>query len=461
MLKTCLTAVRGPAVCVGRCFSREVSGAVSTLAGFSSPPFSTEASLYVHWPYCLKRCSYCNFNKYIPGSDKQDVMLECLQRETETSLKLSQVSRITSVFFGGGTPSLARPSTIAAVLETVARHAGLSEEAEVTLEVNPTPVGSSKLEDFLHAGVNRFSIGVQSLRDDGLKVLGRDHNSQHALQTVAEARRLCPGRVSVDVMFGRPGQSVASWELELDELLSVCDDHVSLYQLTLERGTQLFRQVQKGQLSVPSDDITAVMYESARRILQKRGYLQYEVSNFARNGAISQHNMSYWKASQYLGVGPGAHGRFVPHGEGGVCREARTQTLEPDVWVREVQQRGHGTRRRIPLTHLGLLEEVLVMGLRLVDGITHQHWQLFNPRADLHQILSSSSEVQDLQQTGLLILDDRGLRCSWQGLALLDSMLPTLLLLLEAYTQGLQEQQARGATIGDQRDGGQRVSKPG
>ncbi|KAK6312462.1 hypothetical protein J4Q44_G00181260 [Coregonus suidteri] len=441
MLKAFLTAARGPTVCLGRCFSSEVSGAVSKLAGFSSPPFSTEASLYVHWPYCLKRCSYCNFNKYIPRSDNQDVMLECLQRETETLLKLSQVSRITSVFFGGGTPSLAHPAAIAAVLETVARHAGLSEEAEVTLEVNPTPIGSSKLENFLHAGVNRFSIGVQSLRDDDLKVLGRDHNTQHALQTVAEARRLCPGRVSVDVMFGRPGQSVASWELELDELLSVCDDHVSLYQLTLERGTQLFSQVQKGQLSVPSDDITAVMYESARRILQNRGYLQYEVSNFARNGAISQHNMSYWKASQYLGVGPGAHGRFVPHGEGGVCREARTQTLEPDVWVREVQQRGHGTRRRIPLTHLGLLEEVLVMGLRLIDGITHQHWQLFSPRADLHQILSSSSEVQDLQQTGLLILDDRGLRCSWQGLALMDSMLPTLLLELEAHiTQGLQQQ---------------------
>ncbi|XP_052376007.1 radical S-adenosyl methionine domain-containing protein 1, mitochondrial-like [Oncorhynchus keta] len=391
MLRTLLTAVRGPAVCVGRCFSSEVSGAVSTLTGFSSPPFSTEASLYVHWPYCLKRCSYCNFNKYIPRSDNQDVMLECLQRETETLLKLSQVSR------------------------------GRDSRSSLALHYRWLV-----LETLL------------SLRDDDLKVLGRDHNSQHALQTVAEARRLCPGRVSVDVMFGRPGQSVASWELELDELLSVCDDHVSLYQLTLERGTQLFRQVQKGQLSVPSDDITAVMYDSARRILQKRGYLQYEVSNFARNGAISQHNMSYWKASQYLGVGPGAHGRFVPRGEGDVCREARTQTLEPDVWLREVQQRSHGTRRRIPLTHLGLLEEVLVMGLRLIDGITHQHWQLFSPRADLYQILSSSSEVQDLQQTGLLILDDRGLRCSWQGLALLDSMLPTLLLLLEAYiTQGL------------------------
>uniref|UniRef100_A0A6Q2Z3X1 Radical S-adenosyl methionine domain-containing protein n=1 Tax=Esox lucius TaxID=8010 RepID=A0A6Q2Z3X1_ESOLU len=430
MLKTFLTACRGPVLFVGRGFSSDVSVGVSKLAGFSSPTLSSEASLYVHWPYCLRRCSYCNFNKYIPRSDNQDVMSECLQRETETLLRLSHVSRVTSVFFGGGTPSLARPSTIAAVLETVARHAALSESAEVTLEVNPTPILSSKLQDFLHAGVNRFSIGVQSLQDEDLKVLGRDHTSQHALETVGEARALCPGKVSVDVMFGRPGQSIASWELELDELLSVCDDHISLYQLTLERGTQLFSQVQKGQLSVPGDDITAIMYESARKILQKRGYLQYEVSNFAKNGAISQHNMSYWKASQYIGVGPGAHGRFIPHGEG-ACREARTQTLEPEVWVREVQQRGHGTRRRIPLQHLGQLEEVLVMGLRLIDGITHQHWQFFSPGADLHQIFSSSCEVQDLQQRDLLILDNRGLRCSWQGLAFLDSMLPNLLLQLE------------------------------
>uniref|UniRef100_A0A673Z979 Radical S-adenosyl methionine domain containing 1 n=1 Tax=Salmo trutta TaxID=8032 RepID=A0A673Z979_SALTR len=386
---------------------------LSSLVTLAAPTRSTRSSRYISlWPYCLKRCSYCN-NKYIPGSDKPyHVMLECLQRETETLLKLSQVSRITSVLFGGGTPSLARPSTVAAVLETVARHAGLSEEAEVTLEVNPTPVGSSKLEDILHAGVNHFSIGVQ---------------------------------VRLRLVFSQ--LHIVDFQKAFSEVLK----YVLLLYIpwAIRLMGTLFRQVQKGQLSVPSDDITAVMYES------------YEVSNFARNGAISQHNMSYWKASQYLGVGPGAHGRFVPHGEGDVCREARTQTLEPDVWLREVQQRGHGTRRRIPLTHLGLLEKVLVMGLRLVDSITQQHWQLFSPRADLLQILSSSSEVQDLQQTGLLILDDRGLRCSWQGLALLDSMLPTLLLLLEAYTQGLQEQQARGATIGDQRDGGQRVSKPG
>ncbi|XP_054463302.1 radical S-adenosyl methionine domain-containing protein 1, mitochondrial, partial [Anoplopoma fimbria] len=396
-----------------------------------SPPLTKQASLYVHWPYCLRRCSYCNFNKYIPRENNDHIMTECLQRETETLLQLSQVSCITSVFFGGGTPSLAHPSTIAAVLQTVSKWAYLSEKAEVTLEVNPTPVGKTKLEDFCLAGVNRFSIGVQSLQDEDLKVLGRDHSSRQALQTVEEARRLCPGRVSVDVMFGRPKQSVESWENELSELLRVCDDHVSLYQLTLERGTQLFKQVLGGEVTVPDEDVTAEMYRCARRTLHQHGFLQYEVSNFARQKAVSHHNTSYWKGRQYIGVGPGAHGRFVPLGEGGVLREARTQTLEPDVWIREVQQRGHGTRRRIQLSHLELLEEVLVMGMRMTDGINHKHWEMFSPQLGLHEVFGSSRDVQELLLSGQLILDDRGLRCSWDGLVLLDSILPALLVELE------------------------------
>lgn len=390
-----------------------------------------QASLYVHWPYCLRRCTYCNFNKYISRESNDHIMTQCLQRETETLLQLSQVSCITSVFFGGGTPSLAHPSTIAAVLEAVSRRINLSDKAEVTLEVNPTPAGLSKLEDYCRAGVNRFSIGVQTLQDEDLKVLGRDHSSHQALKTIDEARRLCPGKVSVDVMFGRPKQSVGSWEKELSQLLEVCDDHVSLYQLTLERGTRLFKQVQAGEVTVPPEDVTAEMYRCARRTLHQHGFLQYEVSNFARHNAVSHHNMSYWKGRQYIGVGPGAHGRFVALGEGGVAREARTQTLEPDVWIREVRQRGHGTRRRIQLGHLELLEEVLVMGMRMTEGINHKHWELFSPQLGLREAFGTSIDVQDWLHSGLLVLDDRGLRCSLDGLALLDSMLPALLVELE------------------------------
>ncbi|KAM4717912.1 radical S-adenosyl methionine domain-containing protein 1, mitochondrial [Anableps anableps] len=397
----------------------------------ASPHLTEQASLYVHWPYCLRRCTYCNFNKYIPKENNEDIMAKCLQRETETLLQLSQVSCITSVFFGGGTPSLAHPLTIAKILETVSKLVNFSDEAEVTLEVNPTPLGMAKLKDYHHAGVNRFSIGVQSLQDEDLKSLGRDHSSLEALQTLEEARRLRPGGVSVDIMFGRPKQTIELWRNELSELLRVCDDHVSLYQLTLERGTQLFKQVQSGQVEVPTEEMTAEMYQCARRTLQQHGFQQYEVSNFAKNNSESRHNLSYWKGKQYIGVGPGAHGRFVPFGEGVVTREARTQTLEPEVWIREVQQRGHGTRRRIQLGHVELLEEVLVMGMRMTKGINHKHWELFSPELSLHEIFGASLVVQELLQSGQLILDDRGLRCSWDGLALLDSILPVLLMELD------------------------------
>uniref|UniRef100_A0A8C6TRT4 Radical S-adenosyl methionine domain-containing protein n=1 Tax=Neogobius melanostomus TaxID=47308 RepID=A0A8C6TRT4_9GOBI len=386
------------------------------------------ASLYVHWPYCLRRCSYCNFNKYITRSNNNHNMTECLQTETQTLVQLSQ--RHLCVFWRG-TPSLAHPSTITAVLESVSQNAHIPVNAEVTLEVNPTPVGRSKLEDFHHAGVNRFSIGIQSLKDDDLRVLGRDHNSHDALRTIEEASRLCPGRVSVDLMFGRPQQTVSSWETELRQVLQVCDDHLSLYQLTVERGTQLFKQVQSGEVKVPGEEVSAEMYESARAILHQHGFQQYEVSNFAKHNGVSHHNLSYWKGRQYIGVGPGAHGRFVPVGEGGVCREARTQTLEPEVWMYEVQKKGHGTRRRIQLQQHELLDEVLVMGMRMTKGITHKHWQCFSPRMSLHNVFGSSLDVQGLLQSGKLILDERGLRCSYHGLAVLDSILPILLLEME------------------------------
>ncbi|XP_008327613.1 radical S-adenosyl methionine domain-containing protein 1, mitochondrial isoform X2 [Cynoglossus semilaevis] len=408
-VKRWFPAVR-PFLCSGQRFSTVgETNRDGSEGGAGSKRLTEEASLYVHWPYCLRRCSYCNFNKYIPREDNHRVMTECLQRETETLLRLSQVSCITSVFFGGGTPSLAPPSSIAAVLESVSRQVTLPDQAEVSLEVNPTPAGMSKLEDYCQAGVNRFSIGVQSMQDADLEVLGRDHSSCQALQTIEEAQRLCPGRVSVDVMFGRPGQSVKSWEEELSELLKVCDDHVSLYQLTLERGTQLFKKVQRGDLTVPTEDQTAQMYQSARRFLQQRGFEQYEVSNFARNNAASLHNLSYWKGRQYIGVGPGAHGRFVPLGGGGVGREARTQTMEPDVWIREVQQRGHGTRRRMELSCVEVLEEVLVMGMRMTEGISHKHWELFSPQLSLRDVFGTSTRVRELLQNGQLILDDRSL----------------------------------------------------
>ncbi|NWR80059.1 RSAD1 protein, partial [Centropus unirufus] len=265
------------------------------------------AALCPQWPYCRKRCSYCNFNKYVVPAVDEVPVRACLVQEALTLLRLSRVQSITSVFFGGGTPSLASPGTIAAVLEAVAGVAHLPTSAEVTLEANPSSASAARLAGFRAAGVNRISIGVQSQ---------------------------------------------SAWAQGLEVALGLCDDHISLYQLTLERGTALAAQVQGGSLPAPPQDLLADMYHAACATLVAAGFRRYEVSNFARKGALSTHNLSYWRAEPYIGVGPGAHGRFVPWGEGGRSREARIQTLEPEAWMREVQSRGHGTRKRVALSPL-------------------------------------------------------------------------------------------------------------
>ncbi|XP_072737771.1 radical S-adenosyl methionine domain-containing protein 1, mitochondrial isoform X1 [Ciconia boyciana] len=383
------------------------------------------------WPYCRKRCSYCNFNKYVVPAVDEAAVRACLVREARTLLHLSQVRSVTSIFFGGGTPSLASPHTVAAVLEAVAGAAHLPAAAEVTLEANPSSAGTPHLAGFRAAGVNRLSIGVQSLDDTELRLLGREHTAAEARGAVEAARGLFPGRTSIDLLFGLPGQSRGAWARGLEAALGLCDDHVSLYQLTLERGTVLAAQVWGGALPAPPQDLLADMYQTARTMLVAAGFRHYEVSNFARKGAVSTHNLSYWRAEQYIGVGPGAHGRFVPRGEGGRSREARVQTLEPDAWMREVQSRGHGTRRRVVLSPLQQLEEVLALGLRTDEGITHERWGHFSPHLSLEAVFGAPGEAKDLQQQGWLLLDGGGLRCTREGLALLDSLLPDLLCQLQ------------------------------
>ncbi|KAM4691213.1 radical S-adenosyl methionine domain-containing protein 1, mitochondrial [Rhinophrynus dorsalis] len=397
-----------------------------------------EATVYLHWPYCEKRCTYCNFNKYINRFNNEDAMRSCLVQEARTLFKLSQVRRVPSVFFGGGTPSLASPATIAAVLEVISQHALLPHDAEITLEANPTSASMSRLQQFREVGVNRLSVGVQSLDDKELLLLGRTHSASEAQRTVEESCRLFPGRTSVDIIFGLPGQSLASWHKSLQRLLELCDNHVSLYQLTLERGTTLFKMVKDGSLSAPDPELTSQMYEDARRILSEAGFRQYEVSNFAKNGALSTHNLSYWLGKQYIGIGPGAHGRFVARGNGGQRREARIQTLEPEPWMKEVTRYGHGTRKVTEQSDLDVLSEMLVLGLRTDIGVTHERWQRLCPSLSLHHIFESSEEVTELLKLELLVLDERGLRCSWKGLALLDSLLlPLLSQLQDVWTQSM------------------------
>ena len=286
-------------------------------------------------------------------------------------------------------------------------------------------------------------MGIQALDDADLKVLGRDHTTAESLRCITEAKSLFPGRVLLDLIFGRPKQSMLSWQQELQDVLQICDDHLSLYQLTLERGTALFKLHEKGKITVPGSDLMAEMYEGAVDALEEAGFVRYEVSNFARNGAESEHNKAYWMGSQYIGVGPGAHGRFVPQNcasydnqEKGTAptiypiREARIQTLEPDPWMSEVETRGHGTRKRVQQSQQDMLEELLMLGLRTQQGVLESRWREISKGPRLLDIFHGNDAVPKLVKQGFLEIDGIGMRATRRGMSVLDSILPELLLVL-------------------------------
>ncbi|PFX29534.1 Radical S-adenosyl methionine domain-containing protein 1, mitochondrial [Stylophora pistillata] len=410
------------------------------------------------WPYCRQICSFCNFNKYISKNVDHYRMRKCLVTETENLLKLSGVKKITSVYFGGGTPSLAEPLTISSVLEAVSTICYLPSEAEVTLEANPTSAETDKLGHFLVAGINRVSLGVQAFntrdllllgRDNTIKdswnhflvaginrvslgvqafntrdllLLGRDNTIKDSWKALQAARSIFPGKVSVDLMFGRPQQTVDDWYKELLKALSVCDDHISLYQLTLERGTPLYKNVTSGKVSLPDSDLAAEMYQ------------------LAVEGAESRHNLSYWYGSQYVGVGPGAHGRFIPFGNGNGLRQARVQTLEPNQWMTEVETRGHGTRKEVMQTKFEILEEVLMMSLRTADGLSSENWKIVAPFGlSLYDAFKDNQDVKDLIQDGLLCLTKKGIKATHRGLSVVDSIVSTLLLHLDGINRTVQK----------------------
>ena len=396
------------------------------------------ASLYVHWPYCAKRCTYCDFNKYVQSNIDHKRITNCLVTETTTLLNLSGVKSITSIYFGGGTPSLAKPKTVQKIIEAIQSTVHFPEKMEITLEANPTALEASKLRDFRSAGINRLSVGVQSLRDNDLQLLGRNHSAAESISCVKEAVKLFEGRVSIDLIFGRPRQTVSDCLAELNEALKFCADHLSLYQLTIKKGTPLFKQVSSNQVTLPDMDTLASMYEACVELLENESFVRYEVSNFARNGAESVHNKSYWDGRQYIGIGPGAHGRFVCKNSPSnnnkklALREARVQTLEPQKWMSEVESFGHGTRKSVSLSLQDMLEEALVMGLRTMKGINCSMWKQ-RTNLDLKEILLRSQTFEELMQQNFIYFSDDWLKTTKKGINVLDSILPDLLYLIQEY----------------------------
>jgi putative oxygen-independent coproporphyrinogen III oxidase len=321
--------------------------------------------VYVHWPFCRAKCPYCDFNSHVRhGGIDEARFLAAYLAELGHFASLAPGRSVSSIFFGGGTPSLMRPATIAAILDAIASHWGLEDDAEITLEANPTSVEAENFAGYRTAGVNRLSLGVQALDDPSLKALGRQHSAQEALEALALAKRHF-ARVSFDLIYAREGQTVKAWKEELALALAYAADHLSLYQLTIEEGTPFAARLAAGTLRVPNGATARALYQLTQELCETAGLPAYEVSNHARPGSESRHNLLYWRGHDYAGIGPGAHSRITV----GSAKRALAATKSPEAWIAEVEARGHGIARDEALSAEDAAEEYLLMGLRLSEGI--------------------------------------------------------------------------------------------
>lgn len=321
--------------------------------------------VYVHWPFCAAKCPYCDFNSHVRHKPvDQARYVAAFARELAHMAELKPDGTVGSIFFGGGTPSLMAPETVGGILEAIAAHWSIAPDAEITLEANPTSVEAERFRGYRAAGVNRVSLGVQALDDAALKGLGRLHSVEEALNAVRLARSIFP-RMSFDLIYARPSQSVDEWRAELQRALGEAADHLSLYQLTIEHDTPFFELRRRGLLVPPDPDLQRDLYDVTQEICTSAGLPAYEVSNHARPGAESQHNLVYWRYGDYVGVGPGAHGRLTT----GAGRIATATERMPETWLTSVETRGHGIVDEEALSDEAISDEFLLMGLRLTEGV--------------------------------------------------------------------------------------------
>jgi putative oxygen-independent coproporphyrinogen III oxidase len=321
--------------------------------------------VYIHWPFCLSKCPYCDFNSHVRHAAIDEArFVRAFTAEIAATAARVPGRMVSSIFFGGGTPSLMQPATVEAILDAIARHWTIARDAEVTLEANPTSVEATRFRGYRSAGVNRVSLGVQALDDNSLKQLGRLHTAQEALDAVAIARAAFE-RYSFDLIYARPGQTPDAWAAELKRAIGEAAEHLSLYQLTIEADTPFAALHAAGKLVVPDDDLGRALYDTTQEICAAAGLPAYEISNHARPGAECQHNLVYWRGHEYAGIGPGAHGRLDINGR----RHATATERRPEAWLMRVESDGHGVIADEVLTSEQRGDEFLLMGLRLAEGI--------------------------------------------------------------------------------------------
>ncbi|MGF7158975.1 oxygen-independent coproporphyrinogen-3 oxidase [Rhodoligotrophos appendicifer] len=380
-------------------------------------------AVYVHWPFCKAKCPYCDFNSHVRPDAVADDYAAALVREIGDFADRTPGRTVTSIFFGGGTPSLMPPSAVGQVIDAVAGRWSLSPWVEITLEANPTSVEASNFDGYAAAGVNRLSLGVQALDDASLKALGREHSVAEAMAALDIAQTRF-NRVSFDLIYARPAQTVAAWTHELSAALERGTEHLSLYQLTIEPGTPFAARHKRGTLVVPDDDSAIALYEITQDLCNAAGMPAYEVSNHARPGAESRHNLTYWRYGEYVGVGPGAHGRLIMND----ARHALQTIRTPAAWLAAVNRRGNGIADDTALLPQEAAEELLLMGLRLSEGVSLDRF------ADLRGGRLRPGTLSSLAEEGLLQVSDDGRRiaATARGRQVLNALIAALLTSLEA-----------------------------
>jgi len=376
--------------------------------------------IYVHWPFCLSKCPYCDFNSHVREGVDQARWRAALLAEIDHYAARTPGRTVTSIFFGGGTPSLMEPATAAAVIDRVAECWPVTADLEITLEANPSSVEAGRFADLAAAGVNRVSLGVQALDDRALAFLGRRHDAAEALAALEVAQRHF-GRVSFDLIYARPGQTVADWRTELERAASFGTEHLSVYQLTIEPGTRFATLAARGELDLPGEETQAELYEATQEILGAAGLPAYEISNHARPGAECRHNLTYWRYGDYAGVGPGAHGRLTV----GETKIATRAHRAPEIWLERTEARGHGAHEDDPIDAEARRSEMLLMGLRLAEGVPLARIGE-ELGSDLDQLMDRA-KLDRLVRGGFLALDDQRLRATSAGLQRLNAVLASLL----------------------------------
>jgi oxygen-independent coproporphyrinogen-3 oxidase len=373
--------------------------------------------VYVHWPFCLSKCPYCDFNSHVRhGGVDQPRFVRAFTAEIAATAARTPGRIVSTIFFGGGTPSLMEPATVAAVLDSVARYWAVAGDVEVTLEANPTSVEAGRFAGYRTAGVNRVSLGVQALDDAALTALGRTHTAREALDAVAIARRIYE-RYSFDLIYARPGQTPAAWRAELERAIAEAAEHLSLYQLTIEPETPFAALHAAGKLAVPDGDLARTLYDVTQEVCAASGLPAYEISNHARLGGECRHNLVYWRYHEYAGIGPGAHGRLDIDG----IRRATATEKRPEAWLARVEAEGHGLATDEPLSRIEAADEFLLMGLRLAEGIDLARF------AALSGAPLAFEQIADLAQHGLIETTGTGrLRVTPAGFPILDAIVADL-----------------------------------